>query len=215
MDELCQVCRRIEDVKHVESCENRSNKILIVGSFSADTSMQCDLQTPSCGRCLQLGKECVGSGVQRFKFQDQTTTLVINQGNRSRRGCAKLTMDKSPSNELTLLTAKTISILGIADMRYALAYHMGFLTVVPRRLGRNDTLDTAVRAMTVCFPAVCGQERSKDMFLSFGKALKKLRISLLDRDTSNSPEMLCAIYIVATCRVSLLHVSAFRTKLRK
>lgn len=177
--------------------------------------MQCDLQTPSCGRCLQLGKECIGSGVQRFKFQDQTTTLVVNRGNRSKRGCAKPTMDQCPSNELTLLTAKTASILGIADMRYALAYHMGFLTVVPRRLGRNDTLDTAVRAMTVCFPAVYGQERSTDMFSSFGKALEKLRISLLDCATSNSPEILCAIYIVATCQVNLLHEFVFRTDLSK
>jgi hypothetical protein len=163
---------------------------------------QCDRRQPSCGRCARLNIECVGSGVQRYKFLDTTATLVSTRG-RSATRIIEPKVSRSPSKGVSILTSRLVSALQVEDMRYSLPFYIGCLTVVPRRLGANEPLDAATRALTHCFPSLWTGKRTTEMLRSFGVALESLRVAIQEPGSCYSAETLCAMYLTAICQVRL------------
>lgn len=100
--------------------------------------------------------------------------------------------------------------MSIEDVRYSPLCYGGFLTELPRRLGTNDALDSAVRLFSRAVPGLYWVSRSGcvggaaeriDSLVRYGQALKMLRKCLDDEQTSTSIETLCAIYLIQICQV--------------
>lgn len=107
-----------------------------------------------------------------------------------------------PANELTRKTGAFVAVLNISDLRYDISGFGGFVRELPRRMGRNKALDASVNALTVVFPVLYLQEPSPAMLAAYVHALRCLRITLADRVTAQTPETLCAIYLVTLCQAS-------------
>lgn len=108
-----------------------------------------------------------------------------------------------PSNHLMKRTGAFISVLNVSDLRYDISGFGAFLRELPRRLGRNRALDASVNALTVVFPALYLQEPTPAMLAAYVHALRCLRITLADRVTAQTPETLCAIYLITLCQASI------------
>lgn len=107
-----------------------------------------------------------------------------------------------PSNHLTKRTGAFISVLNVSDLRYDISGFGAFLRELPPRLGRNRALDASVHALTVVFPALYLQEPTPAMLAAYVHALRCLRLTLADRVTAQTPETLCAIYLITLCQAS-------------
>ena len=114
-----------------------------------------------------------------------------------------------PENELTRRTGAFVAVLNVSDLRYDISGFGAFLRELPRRMGRNKALDAAVSALTAVFPILYLQEPSSTMLAAYVRALRCLRITLADRVTAQTPETLCAIYLITLCQAS----DAFRPPL--
>lgn len=108
-----------------------------------------------------------------------------------------------PGSHLMKRTGAFISVLNVSDLRYDISGFGAFLRELPRRLGRNKALDASVNALTVVFPALYLQEPSPAMLAAYVHALRCLRITLADRVTAQTPETLCAIYLITLCQASI------------
>ncbi|KAH6651320.1 hypothetical protein F5144DRAFT_559120 [Chaetomium tenue] len=190
---------------------------------------KCDLAKPACSRCTRLRIPCVGCGEKRYKFKHAHAAAppaavtppaavpaptppkpASGSGGPSppaaasanaeppRRGLVALR--RPPSNGLTRGTAAYIAVLGVSDLRYDLAGCGGFLKDLPRRLGRNKALDASIGALTALFPSLYRAETSRGMLSAYVYALECLRYTLADRATAQTPETLCAIYIITICQ---------------
>lgn len=95
-------------------------------------------------------------------------------------------------------------MLNVSDLRYDISGFGGFLRELPRRLGRNKALDASVNALTAVFPTLYLQEPSSEMLAAYVYALRCLRINLADRATAQTPETLCAIYLITLCQASIV-----------
>lgn len=95
-------------------------------------------------------------------------------------------------------------MLDVSDLRYDLAGCGGFLKDLPRRLGRNKALDASIGALTALFPRLYLAETSRGMLAAYVHALECLRYTLADRATAQTPETLCAIYIITLCQASIV-----------
>lgn len=100
------------------------------------------------------------------------------------------------------MTSALLATLEVTDMRYSMSHYIAFLADVPQRLGRSKVLDTAVKAVTVCFPSLYTGERTPEMLTSFGHALTCLRMSIEAPDKQASAETLSGMYLIAVCQVS-------------
>jgi hypothetical protein len=130
----------MQEVEKKGTAKHTINRTLLI-------ILQCDQQKPTCGRCLRLGIPCVGSGVQRYKFQDTSAILVATRGRSATRLTVDAKLSRSPSNALSKMASCLVSALEVSDMRYSVSHYLGFLAIVPQRLGRNEVLDNAVRAV--------------------------------------------------------------------
>ena len=155
---------------------------------------------PACSRCNRLGIVCVGSGEQRYKFLDQTHALARPTGGPAARDHGGV--PSTPlSNDLSTLTGSLVSAITVTDPRFDLTVYGYFFEEVPRRLGRNSALDASVRALTVAFPSLRTRQQSADVFRSYSNALRCLRDCLGDPSLAQSPDTLCAVYLVMICQV--------------
>ena len=109
---------------------------------------------------------------------------------------------RTPSNETTMVASKFASTLEVTDLRYDLAWYGAFLKDIPRRLGSNDALDASVSALTVAHSSLHTRQKSPEIFVKYGKALKALRTCLNDPIKARTVETLCAIYLIIICQVS-------------
>lgn len=117
-----------------------------------------------------------------------------------------------PGNELTRKTGAFVAVLNVSDLRYDISGFGAFLRELPRRLGRNKALDASVHAVTTVFPALYSQESSPEMIAAYVHALRCLRMNLSDRATAQTPETLCAIYLVTLCQASVASLLFINTQ---
>lgn len=99
-----------------------------------------------------------------------------------------------------MVASKFVSTLEVTDLRYDLAWYGAFLKDIPRRLGSNDALDASVSALTVAHPSLHTRQKSPEIFVKYGKALKALRTCLNDPIKARTVETLCAIYLIIICQ---------------
>ncbi|GFF24757.1 uncharacterized transcriptional regulatory protein C1327.01c [Aspergillus udagawae] len=188
---------------------------------------KCDEKQPTCGRCLRLKIPCVGSGQQRFKFQEEKR--FTEQVRREHNSVALSTASKSnisssngtplppsggqflfihakPSNSTTRLAeAFTQAIKRSTDIRYNLEWSFGiFLEEVPRRLGTNDALDRAVDAVTSAHTDFCNrQPGSVQALTKYSAALRTLRVYLDDPVHAQETNTIAAVMILLICQTIL------------
>ncbi|KAJ5168779.1 uncharacterized protein N7482_004373 [Penicillium canariense] len=188
---------------------------------------KCDEKQPACGRCLRLKIPCVGSGQQRFKFQEDKR--FTKQIRRDHKDAVMPTISKSnasssdgtpsppggghvlfihakPSNGITLLAAAfTQAIKRSTDIRYNLWWSFGlFLEDVPRRLGTNEALDRAVDAVTSAHADFCTRRQGSVQSLTkYSAALRTLRVYLDDRVHAQETDTLAAVMILLICQTML------------
>lgn len=147
---------------------------------------------------------CIGAGEQRYKFKDQTGALT---GRASQKPAPHAPQPDSwdltplPSSETTIKTCALISTLQVVDLRYDVSYYGEFLKDIPRRLGSNKALDAAAGALSSAYVSLHTRQQSVSTYTEYGNALKALRLCLDDPVKGNSPETLCAIYLVMICQV--------------
>lgn len=179
-------------------------------------SDQCDQARPACSRCSRLQITCIGAGERRFKFKDQTNVVKTSKsaagrtpGRRELSPTSNYTSDLDtaflaiPYNETMRIANAFISTLEISDLRYSVSYYGAFLKYVPQRLGTNQALDAAVQALASASSWLRTRENPTQVLVQYGNALKALRLSLRDPIRAESPETLCAIYLVMICQVRL------------
>ena len=171
-----------------------------------------DNDVPPCHRCKRLNIDCIGLGLRRFKFQDESDKVIAihtsNQKQEEEKSLVKARnaskghigsiVFRTPSSALTRLTAAYIQ--GIdphADISFHLPWNFGpFLEDVPRHLGANDSLDAAADAVAAAYSSIRLQIRpSKDTYSlrKYSKALRILAEALAIPETATATETLCAI----------------------
>lgn len=153
----------------------------------------------------------MGAGQRRYKFQHQTvatirTTLAGSAGS-SPVAAVQFPADEGgsllapPSNDMTMTTSRLMSALEVPDPRFDLSVYGGFVKELPRRLGTNEALDSAVVALTTILPVVQTRQQSAETFHKYGLALRSLRECLGDPVKARSPDTLCALYLTVICQV--------------
>ena len=157
---------------------------------------------------------CVGSGQQRYLFKEQQgfqskpnkgQGAGINTSLRKRDAIGGV--PRSPNNELIWLANSFIdTIKASTSLRYNLAWtYGGFLEDIPRRLGTNEALDTAVRALLSGHASLClHREVSIEALTKYSHALQKLRVYLDDPIKACASETLCAVMLLMMCQVSII-----------
>lgn len=108
---------------------------------------------------------------------------------------------RPPSNTTSLVAGGFISALRVSDIRFELSVYGDFFNDIPRRLGVNEALDASVAAMSTAFETIQTRQRPAEVYAQYGKALRALRISLNDSTKAESPETLCAIWLILICQV--------------
>jgi hypothetical protein len=164
---------------------------------------QCDQGQPSCSRCIRLQISCIGSGVRRFTFKDETSLVMATHkdGSNTSSSCSLSppSISRSPVGQTAIMTSKLVSTLQIEDFRYDPTCYGFFLHKIPQRIGVNPALDASVNAIIASHAALYTRERSPDMFSKYGQALSTLRTCLTDPALAETPETLCAIYLLTVC----------------
>ncbi|KAF2265421.1 hypothetical protein CC78DRAFT_615971 [Lojkania enalia] len=150
---------------------------------------KCDQLEPSCSRCTRLRVPCVGSGQQRYKFIDGIVGLACINSNAAH-------MQTAPSNHLTVMTSNFLAALGVTDPRFDLTIYGDFMKEIPRRLGSNGALDATVYALTAAFATIPKNQPSAEAINCYGRALKSIRLCLMDPIERKSPDTLCAMYLI-------------------
>lgn len=170
---------------------------------------------------------CVGSGQQRFKFQEEKrftkavrrehNSVALSTASKSNisssngtppppNGSQFLFIHAKPSNSTTRLAeAFTQAIKRSTDIRYNLGWSFGiFLEDVPRRLGTNDALDRAVDAVTSAHTDFCNrQPGSVQALTKYSAALRTLRVYLDDPVHAQETNTLAAVMILLICQTIL------------
>lgn len=157
---------------------------------------QCDQLEPSCSRCTRLRAPCVGSGQQRYKFVDETVGLPCVNSDAAH-------MQMVPSNRFTVMTSSFLAALGVTNPRFDLRIYGEFMKEIPRRLGSNSALDATVYALTAAFASIPQNQPSAEAIDRYGRALKSVRLCLMDPIRRKSPDTLCAMYLIMILQVRL------------
>lgn len=114
---------------------------------------------------------------------------------------AAVKLTHTPASALDLLTLAFISAIEVRDPRYDLSLLIPFCRKLVPRLGYNDALDSSISAITVAYSDVRNNDLSQDALVSYGKALKALRLCLDDPATATTAETLTAIYMLIIFQV--------------
>ncbi|KAJ5127227.1 hypothetical protein N7448_008006 [Penicillium atrosanguineum] len=160
---------------------------------------KCDELQP-CSRCLRLSVPCAGSGRQRYKFKNADSNQMKPERTRDivlTKQVASPTITHVPTNRLA---ACFINTLGISDIRYDITFYGPFLKDLPRRLGHSAALDAATKALVSSYPYFHGREVPHGVLIHYGKSLRTLRETLNDPAKIQSPDTLCAIYLISICQ---------------
>ena len=189
------------------------------------TVFECDAATgTTCGRCRRLDIPCVGSGQQRYKFQDESQKLALrNKPSDSSRSSSSQSIittisDRQshnvpsapvvlhqPTNALDKLTISFIDNLSPSlDISIQLLGNFGgFLAYVPSRLGRNAALDTAADVLVAAYTRYRshGCNPTSEVLVKHSRALNALRKSLGDPVQATSSETLGAVMVLLLCQV--------------
>lgn len=172
-------------------------------------TLQCDQSKPKCSRCSRLKIPCIGSGEQRYKFKN-TTPPALELANGQTQNSQQLislgnstTIIRVPGSKTFSLAQSMITLLDVGDVRYDFTCYGAFLEQIPKRLGRNPALDASVQAFTTCSTCVYTRGASVAGLRSYIHALKTLRVALGNPAIAESPDTLCAIYLIMVCQVSL------------
>ena len=159
---------------------------------------QCDEKSP-CSRCSRLNIPCVGAGERRYKFK--YNTFAARNSTVDKTQTSMTTLGSIPDCQTMKLTGLFVSRLEIRDPRFNWQCYGPFLRYVPQRLGVNDALDASVESLTCAFTSLHTHQNSTNMLVKYGSALKKLRKCLNDPVKAQSPETLCAIYLILITEV--------------
>lgn len=189
------------------------------------TAFECDAATgTACARCRRLDIPCVGSGQQRYKFQDEGQKLALrNKPTHSSRPIVSHNITTAgsdrqrhnassapvilhhPYNALDKLTVSYIDNLSpTLDISIQLVGNFGgFLAHVPSRLGRNAALDSAADVLAAAYTRYRshGVNPNSEVLNKHSRALKALRTSLSDPVQATSSETLGAVMVLLICQV--------------
>lgn len=172
--------------------------------------MQCDQATPRCSRCERLDLECVGAGVQRFKFKSHNMMQVSLSRSRTRSptdstGSAPVELIAMPHSQVDHLLGELIYITSTTtSIRYNCVYAYGsFLLKIPQHLGINEALDASTRAVISAYTGFCRGDKAvvPRTLLLYSRALAALRHCLDDPEKACSAETLSAVMILMICQV--------------
>ncbi|KAF2802325.1 uncharacterized protein BDZ99DRAFT_455114 [Mytilinidion resinicola] len=163
---------------------------------------KCDQIKPTCSRCRRLQLTCIGSGERRFKFHQQMVILGSTRPKTVQRPVTTVSeIPRSPSSSVTTTAASAfVSVLEVTDLRFDLTYFGTFLRDIPSRLGSNSALDASVKAVTIAHRSIHTRRQSWELYDAYVDALKTLRICLNEHDKSQTPNTLCAIYLIMICQ---------------
>ena len=105
---------------------------------------------------------------------------------------------------MNLLIQSFVAITGKStDLRYNLLTYGQFVQDIPRRLGRNDALDTSVRALVSAHSSFCATRKvSVEAINDYSRALNSLRTCLDDPVKATDSHTLCAVTLLLMCQVS-------------
>lgn len=175
---------------HLHHIKNQKKK------YKLTTPPQCDQSQPSCSRCTRLKIRCIGSGTQRFKFHNATSS-------NPRHTPVSVVPSRPLQNQVSATIGSLIQTLEVDDPRFCIVSLGGFFEDVPRRLGRNEALDAAARAFSVTMSVVRTGRITVPMLTDYGVALKALRRLFVvgGEDKVVTVETLVAIYLVMICQV--------------
>lgn len=152
---------------------------------------------------------CIGSGQQRFKFKNAESQLMKQANGGRKRARAVVSQAKilancpqissqMPGNDLAASFANTLTM---NDVRWDITYYGAFLNEIPRRLGSSVALDASVKAVVTAYPYFRHQNFSPDAYMEYCNSLRALRESLNDPVEAQSPNTLCAVYLITICQV--------------
>ena len=166
---------------------------------------KCDCIQPSCSRCTRLGIVCDGSGQRKFQFLG---AKHFQRGRHAKSSEAPnsdaLEMSLVLSNEQDmLLNAFCETIKPSTQRRYNLVSAYGpLLYEIPRRLGTNEALDSALRALISAHSDICTRSRVSSLsVMRYNQSVECLRVSLYDSVKARSPESICAAMVLLMCQV--------------
>ncbi|OBT87208.1 hypothetical protein VE02_04872 [Pseudogymnoascus sp. 03VT05] len=153
---------------------------------------------------------CVGAGQQRFKFKEEHGTrnsIAIPHRNKGPPRFDIMdvlkTVPHTPSSALTLTTSEFVGTMTTSTaVRFNLTYWYGeFLQDIPARLGRNEALDSSVKALTAAHSSYCLHKRATpEALVKYSAALRMLRFYLDDPVKACSSETLCAVMLLLMCQ---------------
>jgi len=113
-----------------------------------------------------------------------------------------------PTNTLTVLIDSFVQTFKYTtDFKYNLVWSHGmYLQDIPQRLGRNESLDTAVAALTAAHSDVAmrAPHPSIKALTLYTRALQTLREYLNDTVKARASETLCAVMLLLICQVRTL-----------
>jgi hypothetical protein len=141
---------------------------------------------------------CVGSGRQRYKFHDESSTFAIVDCQVSRRPAAVDLgpIAAMPSSKLSITAGSLGSVLQVTDPRYDVFSFGLFMSELPQRLGHSVALDAAASAFVSALQDLRARNQTPGTISKYVGALSAVQKSLGDDGTAYSPETLCAIFLV-------------------
>ncbi|KAM5445095.1 hypothetical protein MaudCBS49596_007866 [Microsporum audouinii] len=205
----CDACRKQKKKVH-------SLRAADINSTANDERAQCDQGKPSCARCTRLNIPCIGAGQQRYKFKEET--FIQNGQSKSLTARKKPVarqfpnfeaitfveeIPRVPVNGLTELRNGFIETMKpTTDLRYNLAWSFGgFLADIPRRLGINEALDSAVQVLVDSHTAYCaGLGVTSKVLVGYSRALRVLSSYLDDPVKARASETLCSVMVLLMCQ---------------
>ncbi|KAL4935332.1 hypothetical protein BDV06DRAFT_131025 [Aspergillus oleicola] len=169
---------------------------------------KCDEVKPVCTRCARRGIECVGAGEKRYKFVEEGPTTIAKK--RSPSGVVappdnrkdvvhRVTVTPNPINKVQLLGQGLVAaIKPQTSLRYNLMWaYGGYLVFVPRRLGLNEALDTAIDALITTHQTYAScKEVTATSLTKYSTALGALRRCLSNPSVASTSETLCAVSVL-------------------
>ncbi|EFE43792.1 hypothetical protein TRV_01470 [Trichophyton verrucosum HKI 0517] len=108
-----------------------------------------------------------------------------------------------PVNGITALRNSFIETMKpTTDLRYNLAWSFGgFLVDIPRRLGVNEALDSAVQVLVDSHQDFCaGLGVTSRVLVGYSRALRMLRSYLNDPVKARTSETLCSVMVLLMCQ---------------
>jgi glutamate-1-semialdehyde aminotransferase len=92
-------------------------------------------------------------------------------------------------------------MLGVEDPGYDISIYGPFIEDIPRRLGRNEALDSAAVAWVAGYSCVRTREQTQEMYHACNDAVAKLRTCLNDPIKAVEIETICAVYMMMIFQV--------------